>query len=152
MCRWSGLPARARSEVGGRVELSRLTVSDGVSDVQQGHARVAGTYTHYFPACGPSALCGDGDARAGAYELDGAAIARSLRAGGSLHWLSPLVCRSTPESKPRSGRRFEQDGLKHLSLCATDVAAVAGMNFFVGTRHRKPPRDDKPVHHYSRNS
>ena len=137
-----GYQLRARSEVGGRVELPRLTVSDGVSDVQQGHARVAGTYTHYFPVAAPVHFAATGMLGLERTSFDGAAIARGpfVGAGGSLHWfVAPRVSLNAGVEATRSlGGRFEQDGLEGSSrFVATDVAAVAGMNFFVGTRHRK---------------
>ena len=134
-----GYQLRAHSEVGGRVELSRITVSDGVSDAQQGHARVAGAYTHYFPVTAPVHFAATAVLGLERTSFDGAAVARGpfMGAGGSLHWFAaPRVSLHAGVEATRSiGGRFEQDGLDGSSrFVATDVAAVAGMNFFVGTR------------------
>ena len=140
-----GYQVRAHSEVGGRVELSRLTVSDGVSDVQQGHARIAGTYTHYFPVAAPVHFAATGMLGLERTSFDGAAIARGpcVGVGGNLHWfVAPRVSLNAGVEATRSmGGRFEQNGLDGSSrFVATDVAAVAGMNFFVSTKNRTPSR------------
>ena len=138
-----GYQLRAHSEVGGRLELSRATVSDGISDVQQGHARVAGTYTHYFPVAAPVHFAATAMLGLERSSFDGAAIARGpfVGASGNLHWFvaSRVSLHAGVEATRSLGGRFEQDGLDGSSrFVATDIAAVAGMNFFVGTKNRSP--------------
>ena len=136
-----GYQLRAHSEVGGRLEMSRATVSDGITDVQHGHARVAGTYTRYFPVAAPVHFATTGMLGLERSSFDGAAVARGpfIGASGNLHWFvaSRVSLHAGVEATRSLGGRFEQDGLDGSSrFIATDIAAVAGMNFFVGTRSR----------------
>jgi hypothetical protein len=135
----AGYQLRATSEVGARLEMARMTVSDGVSDVQQGHARLAGTYTHYFKIASPVHFAATGMLGLERANFDGAALARGpfVGLGGQLHWFAtPRVSLNGGLEATRSlGGRFEQDGLDGSSrFVATDVAAVAGMNFYFGVK------------------
>ena len=136
-----GYQLRTHSEVGGRLEMSRATVSDGITHVQHGHARVAGTYTHYFPVAAPVHFAATGMLGLERSSFDGGAVARGpfIGASGNLHWFvaSRVSLHAGVEATRSLGGRFEQDGLDGSSrFTATDIAAVAGMNFFVGTRSR----------------
>jgi hypothetical protein len=136
-----GYQLRAHSEVGGRVEMSRASVHTGISDVQYGHARVAGTYTHYIPVAAPVHFAATGMLGLERSSFDGAAIARGpfVGASGNLHWFvaSRVSLHAGVEATRSLGGRFEQTGLEGSSrFVATDIAAVAGMNFFVGTKNR----------------
>lgn len=132
-----GYQLRANSEVGGRFEMSRMTVDDGVSDVQQGHARVAGTYTHFFRMRAPLHFAATGMFGLERASFDGAALARSpfIGASGNFHWFATprLSVNMGVEATRSLGGRYEEDGLVGSSrFTATDVAAVAGLNFYVG--------------------
>lgn len=139
----AGYQLRASSEVGARVELSQATVSDGTYDVRRGHARVATTYTHFFRVEAPVHFAATALLGLERTSLDGDAVARSpfVGAAGNVHWFAtPRMSVNAGVELSRSlGGRFEQDGMVGSSrFTATDVAAVAGMNFYLGGRRAGP--------------
>jgi hypothetical protein len=128
---------RPHSELGARLEMARSTIDDGVSDQSQGQLRLAATYTHYFRVDGPVHVAATGMAGLDRSNFDGLAQTRSpfVGLGGSVHWFaSPRTSLSGGLELTRTlGGRFEEDGMLGSSrFSATDLAAVAGMNFYLG--------------------
>lgn len=140
-----GYMLRGHSEVGARLELSRMTVSSGVADVQQGHARVAGAYTYHFRVKSPLHLTATGLLGLERTSFDGVSLARGpfVGAGANAHWfVTPRMSVSGGLEATRSlGGRYEEDGMVGTSrFTATEVAAVAGLNFYVGQGKMKVGR------------
>jgi len=136
---------RPHSEVGARLEMARSTVDDGTTDQSYGQFRFAGTYTHYFRVDGPVHLAATGLVGLDRSNFDGQAQTRSpfVGVGGSVHWFaSPRTSLSGGLELTRTlGGRYEEDGMLGSSrFNTTDIAAVAGMNFYLGG----PPAKKSP--------
>jgi hypothetical protein len=137
-----GYMLRSHSEVGSRIELSRMTINSGETDLQRGHARLAGSYTYHFRTRAPVHLAATGMFGLERTSYDGDALARGPFVGvaGNAHWfVTPRLSVNTGVEATRSlGGRYEEGGMDGSSrFAASEVAAVAGLNFYLGARQTK---------------
>jgi len=137
-----GYLLRGHSEVGVRLEMSRMTVDNGLSEASRGHARMAGTYSFHLRHRSPLHFTATGLLGVERTSFDGAALARGPFVGlaGSAHYFAtPRLSVSAGLEATRSlGGRYEQDGLDGSSrFAASEVAAVAGLHFYMGSGNRR---------------
>ncbi len=152
----TGYQFRAPSEVGVRLEMARVTQSDGTDDLRQSNFRLAGLYTHSFRVDSTYRLTATGLLGLERSDWDGDAIARAPFLGlgaGVQYFATPRTALSAGLEATRTlGGRFEQDGLDGSSRFSnSEIAAVIGMNVYLGgskgdkrSIHTKKPAARRP--------
>lgn len=134
-----------RDEVGGRVEMARITLDDGRTAHRESELRLGATYTRWFRLdkdLRPTATAIAGIHR---QEWDGDASSRAafVGGGGGIHWFATkrFSLNAGVELTRTLGGTMEVDGRRGAQpFVGWDAAVVGGANFFLGGKKGRKPK------------